>query len=143
MVCAIKIGSFYFKYDITTAFCFQQQLLLIFITAHAECIILSFVINFYFSRRLNISLLHMAHYKKNKKPKRKNDFRNLDSMKIKKVKISSHNKKTFICRPTVTTTSTFQMPGKKPFRTSFMVLACGKYFLLLLVNPILTHQGWI
>ncbi len=55
-------------------------------------------------------------------------------MKIKKVKISSHNKKTFICRPTVTTTSTFQMPGKKPLRTSFMVLTCGKYFLLLLVK---------
>jgi hypothetical protein len=68
----------------------------------------------------------MAHYKKNKKPKRKNDFRNLDMEKYedKKVKLSSHNKKTFICRPTVTTTSTFQMPGKKPFRTSFMVLTC-------------------
>ncbi len=53
-------------------------------------------------------------------------------MKIKKVKLSSHNKKkTFICRPTVTTTSTFQMPGKKPFRTSFMVLTCGKYFFIV------------
>ncbi len=87
MVCAIKIGSFYFKYDITTAFCFQQQLLLIFITAHAECIILSFIIRFYFSRRLNISLLHMAHYKKNKKPKRKNYFRNLDMEKYEDKKV--------------------------------------------------------
>jgi hypothetical protein len=81
MVCAIKSGSFYFRYHITTAFCFQQQLLLIFITTHAECINLSFVIHFYFSRRQNISLSHMAHYKKNKKPKRKNGFRNLDMEK--------------------------------------------------------------